>query len=175
MYHSDARTNACLDVTCHPLFWQNDRKVDTFYNNERKLSRLDFKFAKSTEATVLCLLSINLPSKPLSLIFLSVWTSCLFKIVPPRWITHRNEDPLGTSVALFSPRLRGFWEHVRLCIPRLHFFFKMETRSHTLIPLFMQGSFHSGSASWDDWALMFPDELRVSSFPGKFPHYAWRV
>ena len=37
----------------------------------------------------------------------------------------------------------------------------------------MPGSVHSGSASRDDCGRMFPDKLRVSSFPYRFPHYAW--
>ena len=35
----------------------------------------------------------------------------------------------------------------------------------TLIPLFRQGSVHSGSGSWDDSGWVFCDELHVSSFP----------
>ena len=54
-------------------------------------------------------------------------------------------------------------ENVRQFIPRLG----------TLIPLFMPGSIHSGSASRDDCGRMFPDKLRVSSFPDRFPQYAW--
>ena len=52
-------------------------------------------------------------------------------------------------------------------------FFEVEISSRTLIPLFMPGSVHSDSASWDDCTRMFPDKLRVSSFPDRFPHYAW--
>ena len=52
-------------------------------------------------------------------------------------------------------------------------FFKVENSSSTLIPLFMTGSVHSGSANWDDCGRIFPDKLRVSSFPDMFPHYAW--
>ena len=37
----------------------------------------------------------------------------------------------------------------------------------------MPGSVHSGSASRDDCGRLFPEELRVSSFPDRFPHYAW--
>ena len=53
------------------------------------------------------------------------------------------------------------------------FFYFMEISSRTLIPLFRQGSVHSGSANRDDRDRLFPDELRVNSFPDKFPHYAW--
>ena len=48
----------------------------------------------------------------------------------------------------------------------------MEISWHTQIPLFTQGSVLSGSASWDDCDRMFPDELRVSLFLDRFPHYA---
>ena len=33
----------------------------------------------------------------------------------------------------------------------------------------MPGSVHSGSANWDDCGRVFPDELRVSSFPDRLP------
>ena len=49
----------------------------------------------------------------------------------------------------------------------------MEISSRTLIPLFRPGSVHSGFAGLDDCDRVFPDELRVSSFPDRFPHYAW--
>ena len=62
------------------------------------------------------------------------------------------------------PRVRRFWENVREFIPCQHFF-KVEISSHKLIALFRPGSVHSGSASWDDCDQVFPDELRVSSFP----------
>ena len=53
------------------------------------------------------------------------------------------------------------------------FFFKVEMSLRTLIPLFTPGLVHSGSASWDDCDRVLPDELRVSSFSDRFPHYAW--
>ena len=49
----------------------------------------------------------------------------------------------------------------------------VEISSCTLIPLFMPGSIHSGSASWDDCSRMFPDKLHVSSFLDRFQHYVW--
>ena len=52
-------------------------------------------------------------------------------------------------------------------------FLKVEISSRTLIVHFRPGSVHSGSVSWDDCDRVFSDELRVSSFLGKFPHYAW--
>ena len=57
--------------------------------------------------------------------------------------------------------------------PRLRIFFKLEINSRTLIPLFMPGTVHSGSASSDDCGRVFSDTLHVSSFPHRFPHYAW--
>ena len=48
------------------------------------------------------------------------------------------------------PRVRGFWENVRLFIPRLRFFFLLlffflvEISLRKLIPLFRLGSVHSG-------------------------------
>ena len=52
----------------------------------------------------------------------------------------------------------------------IHFiYFEVEIRSRPLILLFMPGSVHSGSASCDDCCRMFPDKLRVSSFPDRFP------
>ena len=47
-------------------------------------------------------------------------------------------------------------------------YFEVEIRSRPLILLFMPGSVHSGSASCDDCCRMFPDKLRVSSFPDRF-------
>ena len=48
----------------------------------------------------------------------------------------------------------------------------MEIRLRTLIPLIRPGSVYSGSASLDDCGRLFPDKLRVSTFSGRFPHYA---
>ena len=53
------------------------------------------------------------------------------------------------------------------------FFFKVEISSCVLIPLFRPGSVHSGLASWDNCDRVFPDELRVSSFPDRFSHSTW--
>ena len=77
------------------------------------------------------------------------------------------------------PHLQGFWENVRLFNARLCFFlfFKVEISWHTLIPLFMPGRVHGGSASCDDCGQMFPDKLHVSCFChiilDRFPYYAW--
>ena len=48
--------------------------------------------------------------------------------------------------------------------PPALFFLIVEISSRTLIPLFMPGSVHSGSVSWDHCGRMFPDKLHVSSF-----------
>ena len=45
------------------------------------------------------------------------------------------------------------------------FFFNVEINLRTLIPILRPESVHSGSASGVDCGRMFPDELRVSSFP----------
>ena len=48
-------------------------------------------------------------------------------------------------------------------------FFEVEISSCTLIPLFMPGSVHSGSASWNNCGRIFPNKLPVSSFLDKVP------
>ena len=75
-------------------------------------------------------------------------------------------------VMVAFPCERGFEENVQPFIPSLcFFFFKLEIRSCTLIPLFMPESVHTGSASWNNCGQVFPDKLHVSSFPNRFPHY----
>ena len=65
--------------------------------------------------------------------------------------------------------------------PPLHFFsffiifFEVKISLHTLFPLFMPGSEHGSSASWDDCGWMFPDKLWMSAFLDRFPKYAWTV
>ena len=76
------------------------------------------------------------------------------------------------------PHLPGFGDNVQplishLCFFPPPFFFEAEISWHTLISLFMPGPVYIGSASWDDCSKMFPDKLHVSSFPDRFPHYAW--
>ena len=79
---------------------------------------------------------------------------------------------------LFS-HVRGIWENVRQLIPRQNVFFVgfvlflVEISLRTLIPLFRSGSVHSGSVSWDNCDQVLSDKLHVSSFPDRFPHYAW--
>ena len=55
------------------------------------------------------------------------------------------------------------------------FVLEVEISSRTLIPLFLPGPVHSGSASWDDCGRRFPDKLHMSLFPHRFPHCAWTV
>lgn len=45
------------------------------------------------------------------------------------------------------------------------FFGYVKISLYLLIPLFMAGSVHSGSMSWEDWGQVFPDQLHVSLFP----------
>ena len=77
-------------------------------------------------------------------------------------------------VVAFSSRAK-IGENVQPVIPHIalffffSFFFEAEFSSRTLIPLFMPGSVHSGSASRDDYGQVFPDKLRVTSFPDRFP------
>ena len=77
------------------------------------------------------------------------------------------------GVVTFFSRTRILGECSTKHSPSVFFFFKVEISSRTLIPLFRPGSVHSGSASRDDCDRVFPDELRVSSFPDRFPHNAW--
>ena len=55
------------------------------------------------------------------------------------------------------------------------FFFKAEINLRKLIPHSRPGSANSSSASWDDCDWVFPDELCVSSFPDRFPHYTCSI
>ena len=77
-------------------------------------------------------------------------------------------------VVAFSSRAR-IWGECSTIHPRLRFFFFfwVEISSRKLIPQFRPGSVHSGSASCDDCDRVFPDKLRVSSFPDRFLHSAW--
>ena len=65
---------------------------------------------------------------------------------------------LGESSTIHSPSVLFF-----------PFSFQAEISLHTLIPFFRQESVHSGSAISDDCGLVFPDELRMSPFPDRFP------
>ena len=72
------------------------------------------------------------------------------------------------------PHFQGFWENVWPFTPCLRFFFfLLEISSCTLIPLFTPALAHSGSESWGNCGQVVPDDLRVSSFPDRFPYSAW--
>ena len=75
-------------------------------------------------------------------------------------------------VALSSLASCFFVENARPIIPRLRFFLSGDQIAHANA-LFRPASVQSGSASWDDYGRIFPDKLRVKSFPGSFPCYAW--
>ena len=66
-----------------------------------------------------------------------------------------------------------FLQSFPACRVFFFFFFTVEINSRAVFPLFRPESVHSGSASWDDCDQVFLEELRVSSFPDRFPHYAW--
>ena len=53
--------------------------------------------------------------------------------------------------------------------PALLFVFYVEISSRTLVQRFRPGSVNTGSARWDDCGQVFPDGLRVSSFPWHIP------
>ena len=76
----------------------------------------------------------------------------------------------------FFPRLQGFLREcstIRSLPAFFFFFFKVEISLRALISLFRPGSVHSGSVNRDNCDRVFPDELRVSSFPDRFPRCAW--
>ena len=57
--------------------------------------------------------------------------------------------------------------------PACAFFFESGDYLMHTTSILMPGSLHSGSASWDNCGWVFPDKLRVSSFPDRFQHCAW--
>ena len=100
----------------------------------------------------------------------TIWASTLETNHPHQQTDTRQTN--GQMVAFFSlARILGECSNIH-SLPVLCFF-KVEIRSHTLIPLFMPESVHSGLASGDDCGQVFPDKLWRSSFPDRFPHYAW--
>ena len=98
-------------------------------------------------------------------------------VVSARWATVSLTGRCTVNSGGFSSLARIVWENVPPFIPRLRvfflFFFKVEISWRTLIPLFTPGLVHSGSASWGDCSWVCSDELCVSSFPDRFPRYAW--
>ena len=86
---------------------------------------------------------------------------------------HRHHCMMVISGGGFFLACGGLGRMFDHSFPACAVFFYGEISSRTLIPHFMPGSVHSGSAGWDDCGRMIPDKLRVSSFPNWFPHYAW--
>ena len=83
---------------------------------------------------------------------------------------------VAVVVAAFSSLARMFGRMFGHSFPACAFFFLfflVEISSRTLIPLFTLESVYSGSANIDDCSRMFSHKLGVSSFPDRFPHYAW--
>ena len=88
-------------------------------------------------------------------------------------VCHSNPDVLVAFSPSSEDFVRMFDNSFLACAFFFFFTFKVGIMSRTLIPLFRPGSVHRGSARWDECGRVFPDELRVSSFPYRFPHYAW--
>ena len=105
-----------------------------------------------TDVHYTCLLSMNIAHCQLTLTY--AWGIGLVAFSSPAMIW----GECSTSHTL--PAFFGFY------------FLSGDKVAHTNIPLFRPGSVHSGSASWDDCGQVFLDELRVSLFPDRFPHYA---
>ena len=76
----------------------------------------------------------------------------------------------GGGFFQFAENVRPFIARLRLFLFCLFLKWRL-ARAH-YFHSFMPGSVHSGSTSEDDCGRMFPDKLRVSSFPDTFPHYA---
>ena len=97
-----------------------------------------------------------------------------------KWKRNSCHESTGVVVAFSSlVRIRGECLTI-YSLPALLkkiFFYvvvvEMDFSSCTLIPLFMLGSVHNGSTSWDDCGWMFPNKLHVSSFLDRFPHCAY--
>ena len=78
---------------------------------------------------------------------------------------------LSPQVYKLQPEFSGFFlareefgKNVRQFIPCLHFFFKVEIKSCTLIPLLGQDQSTVAQQAEVTVARVFPDELSVSSF-----------
>ena len=82
---------------------------------------------------------------------------------------------INVCVCGFFLKCKDFRKMFNNSFPACAFFFKVEIRLRTLIPLSRPGSVHSGSASWDDCGWVFPDELYVTSLPDRFPHYVCTI
>ena len=113
----------------------------------------------------------------------------LLKVTADSGIALLDLPTLASQWWWLFPRVREYWENECATIhslPVLSFFIsfflcfffffffggEVEISSSTVILLLISGSVHSGSASCDDCGRLFADELRVSSFPDRFPRYA---
>ena len=86
--------------------------------------------------------------------------------------THNLNHNMVVVVVAFA-RIWGECSTIH-SLPALYLLlFKVEISTYTLIPFFRPESVHSGLVSWHDCGQVFPDELHVSLFPDRFPHYAW--
>ena len=95
-----------------------------------------------------------------------------------RWMAHNlpwtDRRLLALKKEAFSSLAKNFGECSTIdSLPAICFCWEVEISSRTLLPHFMPGSVHSDTANWDECGRMFPEKLRVSSFPDRFPRYAW--
>ena len=95
----------------------------------------------------------------------AVTKSCLF-----RWFK-RHQNNVYKEFFLASDHFGRMLDH---SFPGCAFlFFLLEISSRTQILLFMPGSVHSGSASWDNCGPNVPWQVACELFPDRFPHYSW--
>ena len=100
--------------------------------------------------------------------WIRLWREAVFS-------SHRMHFMVVVVVAFPSlTKILGVFDHLfSACDFFLLLFLSEDWLARTNSTLYMTGCVHSGSASWDDCGWMFPDKLRVSSFPDRVPHYAW--
>ena len=82
-------------------------------------------------------------------------------------------DGGGGGFLLTCENFVGMFNHLFPTCAFFFFFFEVEISLHTLIWLYRPESAHSGSESLGNSGWVFPDKLCVSSFPDRFPRYAW--
>ena len=108
---------------------------------------------------------------------LFIGTSFIFKKLGLLRLARHSATRAGNNFLMvaFSLRARILGRMFDSSFPALHIFLcvKVEIGLCALIPLFGPESVHSGSVIWDDCGWVLPDKLHVSSFPDRFPHYAW--
>ena len=132
------------------IFWSY-----RLYSQRKKKMGVTKAIACTAQRTPILPLSSTLGKFDLVWLVCHYWCRCCWccSLISLAWI-------LGECSIMYSPPARFFFFSVEICL-------------RTLIPLFVPGSVHSGSASWDDRGQMFPDKLCVSSFSDGFPQYAW--